>query len=405
MKTKMLVWSDYCASTGFANVMSNILRRLDPEEFEIDVVAVNYRGDPNYDRERFPGKIYPAISSNIKPYDDMWGRQKLLDLLREGSYDTLFMLQDVNVADKIMHLVNQVRKNYGKKFKTVYYFPIDSPPHMKWIKNSVSMVDIPVAYTRYGYECASMSDPKLEHRLLKIPHGVDLYDFYFIEDRDSVQQYRQWHFPATIGKFLLLNVNRNQPRKDIPRSLLLLHELKKTRDDVAMFLHMSNGDIGGDLTPVANQLGLKLGVDYFMPEGLTADGFSIELLNMIYNMSDAVISTSLGEGWGLSLTEAMATRTLVIAPDHSAISEILAHDRGILVKAGDRASLWTVINNDNMVLRPLTNVEDMADKISMLIDFAHRPSKGVMIDRAYDWVIELDWNDIIEQWKPLLKSE
>lgn len=405
MKTKLLVWSDYCASTGFANVMSNILRRLDPDEFEIDVLAVNYRGDPDYDKERFPGKIYPAILSSIKPYDDMWGRQKLLDLLREGNYDTLFMLQDVNVVDKIAPIINKVKREYGKRFKTVYYFPIDSPPHMKWIKNSVSMVDVPVAYTKYGYQCASMSDPKLEHRLLQIPHGVDLNDFHPIEDWEAVQQYRRWHFPATMGKFLLLNVNRNQPRKDIPRSLLLLHELKKTRDDVALFLHMSNGDIGGDLTPVANQLGLVKDVDYFMPPDLKAEGYPIEIVNMIYNMSDAVISTSLGEGWGLSLTEAMATKTITIAPDHSAISEILDEGRGLLVKAGNTTSLWTIINNDNMVLRPLTNVEHMAEKIDTLIRFPDSRITQDIIKKAYEWVIKLDWDDIVEQWKPLLKPE
>lgn len=400
-KIKMLVWSDYCVFTGFGNVMSNIIRRLDQDKYEIDVLGVNYHGDPDYDHDRFPGKVYPCIVSNVKPYNDHTGRQRLIDLVREGDYDIVFMLQDTFIAEAVIPTLLEVRKKYKKRFKMVYYFPIDSPPWKRWIVNSVWSVDVPVAYTKYGAECAQMSDD--ENREVRVvPHGIDLNDFFYIEDRDNVSNYRKWHFPASDGKFMLLNMNRNQPRKDIPRTLQVLHELKKTRDDVCLFLHMSNKDIGGDLTPIANQLGLRKDIDYFLPPDLSDQNYPTRLVNIVYNMSDALITTTLGEGWGLSLTEAMATRTPVLAPDILPISEILADGRGILVKAGNNASLWKVIDGDNMVLRPLTDVEDMADQINGLIDTKYIDDPVTV---AYEWVKTLNWDIIVDQhWKEILDA-
>lgn len=404
MKTKMLVWSDYVVPTGFSNVMSNILRRLDRDKYSIDVLAVNYYGDPDYDHDRFPGKIYPAVTSTIRPYNDLTGRQRLIDLAREGDYDILFMLQDTFIAQDVIPILKDVREKFNKNFKMIYYFPIDSPPWMKWLKNSVCKVDVPVAYTKYGAECCESSG-LLEKEMMVVPHGIDLNDFFHIEDRDNINNYRKWHFPASEGKVMLLNVNRNQPRKDIPRSLQLLHELKKTRDDICLFLHMSNKDIGGNLTPVANQLGLEENIDYFMPSDLDQKGYEVSLLNIIYNISDMLITTTLGEGWGLSLTEAMAVKLPIVAPDILPISEILGNgERGFLADSGSNASLWTIIDSDNMVLRPLVDVEDMARKIDSAIQIpAIAKHKS---DQAYLWVQNLNWDTIVDKyWEEILVSD
>lgn len=407
MKTKILVWSDYAVPTGFANVMSNILRRLPEDEFEIDVLGVNFNGNPDYDRDRFPGRIWPARTIGVGPYNDLHGKQKLLDMLKEGFYDTLFILQDTFVAQELMSYILNIRKKYNKQFKIVYYFPIDSPPWSNWITNSVSKVDVPVVYTQYGYENCLVADPTLKSRLKVIPHGIDLEDFYKITEDDNYLSYRSFYYPASMGKFLLGNINRNQPRKNIVRSLQLLRELRtRGREDVALYLHMNLQDIGGDFSVAAAHLDLKKDIDYFIPKDLSSKGYPIFKLNMIYNMLDAVITTSYGEGWGLSLTEAMAAQKLVIGPDHTSIGEILGDGRGILVNAGQNSNYWTTIDADNMTLRPVTNVIDMADKIEAVIDGNHIEDVEDTIENAYKWVQTLDWNILVEKyWKELLVAE
>src|SRR6185437_13411207 len=91
-KLRVLAWGDYCCNTGFGTVMSNIEAT---GEFEIDIVGINYDGDP-YDHDFWKGTVYPAMRGSIQQgaYADVFGRQRVLDLLGTNDYDVLFMVQD-----------------------------------------------------------------------------------------------------------------------------------------------------------------------------------------------------------------------------------------------------------------------------------------------------------------------
>src|SRR5438105_3904833 len=112
-KIRILAWGDYCCTTGFATVMSNIMRTLHASgKYEITVVGINYTGDP-YDKDLFPGQVWPAkpgTISNGTVYDDVYGRQRLLDLAGSGQYDVLFMLQDTFILETIMEPMLQTQK-------------------------------------------------------------------------------------------------------------------------------------------------------------------------------------------------------------------------------------------------------------------------------------------------------
>ena len=86
-KVKILALGDYCCSTGFATVMSNIMMNLeDTGRYDIDVVGINFDGNPDYNHDRFPGKVWPAVNVlRGGPYGDPYGRQQFLDLLHTGS--------------------------------------------------------------------------------------------------------------------------------------------------------------------------------------------------------------------------------------------------------------------------------------------------------------------------------
>ena len=113
----------------------------------------------------------------------------------------------------------------------------------------------------------------------------------------------------------------------------------------------------------------------------TSSGFPTHILNDIYNSVDAIITTTLGEGWGLSISEGMAVKKPVIAPDHTSISEILGKtnagtaERGILVKTKD----GFVQQHDNSRVRPITDAEDMADKMEMVME--NRAALQPMVDK------------------------
>jgi glycosyltransferase involved in cell wall biosynthesis len=401
-KIKVLAWGDFCCSTGFSTVMSNIWKRLDATgKYDLDVVGINYSGDP-YDKEKFPGNVFTAMSAlNLKPpYNDPYGRQKLLDILSAGQYDIVFLLQDTFILQTIMPQLLELQSTLEKPFKTVYYYPIDATPKRDWITEAVVPTNYPVAYTQYGYDECVKIDPSLADRLSIIYHGNSFDNYNYIEDRESVKAFRNSAFRGeTDNKFLIVNVNRNQRRKDVARSLMILKEIKdRGINDVILYMHMAHEDVGGNIIDMANSLDLKMGVDYVVPENFSVhSGFPEEVVNFIYNSADAFLTTTHGEGWGLSVTEAMSTKTPIVAPNNTSLTEMLADNRAFLIDSGADPSMWIIKDSDNDRLRPLMDVKQAADR---LIDIKN----GILpdIEGAYEWVSNLTWDNIAKQWEDLI---
>ena len=404
-KIKVLVLADYCCTTGFATVSSNVMRQLESTgKYELTIVAINYTGDP-YDTEKFPGLVYPALNIANMNTNDPYGRQKFLDMAGTGEYDLIYMIQDTFIVQTIIKALLETRAALQRKFKIVYYFPIDAAPKKDWITECVSLVDYPVVYTEYGKELVLEIDPSLESRLSVLYHGTNTKDFHYVEDRDVVAEFRHNYFAGKAdGKFLITNVNRNQIRKDPMRNFFILNELRKRgHDNVVLYLHMSHNDQAGNILVMADHFNFKMGEDYILPSPRVFNenqGISVEMLNMIYNCSDALLTTTLGEGWGLSITEAMSTKVPVVAPNNTSIAEILADGRGLLTKSGADPSLWTMLGSgDNERIRPLMDVKDAADNIEKLMN-GYMPD----IEQAYKWATKNTWEAICKQWEKIFDS-
>lgn len=410
-KIKVLAWGDYCCATGFATVMGNIMRELHKTgKYEIDVLAINYTGDP-YDPNKWPGKVWPAMSGIMMQspeYNDVYGRQRLLDLMGSGDFDVVFMVQDTFVLQPIIKEVKKTQaalavKEGMKTFKTIYYFPIDAQPKPEWVTEVVANVDFPIAYTNYARDEVLRYAPALKDKLRVIYHGTNFDHFFPIEDEEEVSKFRKEFFQGKAdGKFLIANVNRNQSRKDTVRNLMVLKELlRRGRKNVMMYLHMQYMDVGGNVFVMGEQLGVN-GDDaaYILPGPNIFNanqGMPIEDINKVYNASDMMFTPTLGEGWGLSITEAMATKTPIVAPGNTSINEILADGRGHIVPAGNSPSLWIVKENDNERIRPLMDVEKAVDAIERIMD-GDLPD----IEAAYKWVRKLDWPDIVKEWETII---
>jgi len=398
-KTRVLALCDYVCSTGFATVSSNILQNIHGTgRYDIDVVGINYTGNP-YDEKRFPGRVFPAMNIENMQMGDPYGRQKFLDMLGTGVYDVVFILQDTFVVQDMVPVIKQTYEALEKKFKTVFYFPFDCTPKKEWITDVVDAFDYPVAYTRYGKQLIADVDPKIAERTEVIYHGTNTTDFHYVEDREDIAKFRKAYFAGVAdGKFLLSNINRNQPRKDVMRNLMVLAELKKRgRDNILLYLHMAHDDVGGNILVMADHFGLKVGQDFLLPSPRVFEpnsGIPIDALNYIYNASDAVITTTLGEGWGLSITEAMATKTPVIAPKNTSMVEMLENNRGLLAESGNTPSMWIMKEQDNERLRPLVDVEDAASKVELLLDGVLSPD----VEAAHAWAIGHSWESVTKDW-------
>jgi len=373
-------------ATGFATVSRNVLEALyKTGRYDIEVLGINYWGDPH----DFPYKIWP-VGNNAER--DPYGRKKIVNMIPKMDFDILFFMQDSFILDFLPELIPHLKKNRETPFKSVVYFPIDGTPKPEWIKN-VSFCDEVITFANFGRKLCQETYP-IVGDMSVIPHGVNINEYKPLP-KDEVADFRKRYFGRHADKFIYMNLNRNQQRKDIPRTIQAFHELRKKEPNTLLYLHMAKQDQGWNLPEVCRAYDFSLTDDVIFPQNFGPNqGYPREIVNMLYNCVDCVVSASLGEGWGLSWIEAMAAKTPVIMPRNTAMIENITEDVGYLVKSGTNPSLWTVLPYDNEVRRPLVDVEDLIDK--MLHVYNNYEEAMTKAEQAYKFVTgTLDWQTAV----------
>jgi len=417
-KIKLLFFGDVPAlvPTGFGNVAKNILAQLQATgKYDITVLGINYYGDPH----DLPYKIYPAGINNA---GDVYGRQRLLDLLRNKKldFDVLFTLQDTFIMATVGEAIKKIRDgfitekiidgqikkifNKGRNFKWIYYYPIDAVPEKEWLDKSVKFADVAVPYTQYAKtKCLNHIDRQYE----VIYHGVDTKNFYPMAKEEKDKFAEEFFKNNDLrNSFMIVNVNRNQERKGLLYTLLAFKIFRTLIPNSVLYTHCDvENDRGGNLKKMAARLGITENWLYPNPEIYKhGRSFSEDYMNGIYNLADINISTTFGEGWGLSCSEGMATKTLGIFPDNTSLTEILADGRGLLYKSGNPSTQIIGLGLlDNSIIRPLPNVEDLVDK--MLWAYSHCDEVKEIEEKAYAWMLEnITWEKICSDWDQLIEK-
>jgi len=400
-KIRLVFYGDApCVATGFGKVSSNILPVFhESGDYVISCFGVNYMNVPH----PYPFQIYGMLPN---PQGDPYGREKIQQILPQMEFDIAFFLQDSFILTFLPNIINECRKR-GRNFRSLVYFPIDGVPWVEWIQ-AMSAADRCVTYTQYGRRQCINAYPEIEPKLEVIPHGISLREFYPLSP-EEVEQKRKVYFGKHADKFIVINVNRNQQRKDLPASMMAFKLFKADCPNSVLYLHCAEKDVGWDLPRVAKHLGLKLGEDVLFPPNFNVNsGYPVEIVNHLYNCADVCISSTVGEGWGLSASECMGTRTPGIFPQNTSLTEIFADGRGFLARSGDTENMRIVLPMDNEVVRPRTNVNDVAKYLKRLYEDKQsggRIAKNIT-DKAYKWVVEnLQWEKhIVPRFDRIIKE-
>jgi glycosyltransferase involved in cell wall biosynthesis len=392
-KKKILVYGDSpTVKTGFGSVTRNVMEVVHKTGlYDIDIFGINYHGVPH----DFPYKIWPA-ADHVE--HDPFGRKKFCYFAMQHDFDILWVLQDTFIVDFLPELISHLKANRKKPFKVMMYYPVDSIIKSDWFKN-IKDVDQLVSYTNFGKE-ETLVNGNIDN-IEVIYHGVSTKDFHPLPDKE-VQAFRSNYFKSHGNKFIFMNVNRNQQRKDIPRTIMAFSRFKKQVPNSMLYLHMAKNDQGWDIEELCTRFNLSITEDVILPSNFEPNqAYPIEVLNLLYNCCDCVLSTTLGEGFGLGWIEAMACKKPVITPNNTAMKELITKDLGYLVDSGSNDSLWTCIPNDNNILRPLVDVDHM---VQVMLDVYNNYTEAEKrADNAYEWVTnDMQWSgDIAKQWQKI----
>lgn len=415
---KVLCLFDYNAFTGFATVSKNIKRELKNHfgsDLHLDICGINYFGEPY--REDDGTYVISAIKS--APKKDDFGRFGFLKILKDSNeYDGVFIIQDLGVISPIANILKTIReekaRNNQKLFKSMFYFPVDCRLVEK-ITQDIEVFDTLVTYTEYGRNEILRLRPELKGKIKVVPHGNNAKDFYPLP-QNEIDEFRKEYFGDNADKFIITNINRNQPRKDIPTTIFAFIEAKKQwksegiPSEPFLYLHMHPKDpMGWDLRAIFIQTDLVEGKDYkLLDNDIANNGASVEMLNKIYNASDLYVTTTLGEGWGLTLTEAMATRTPIVCPLSTSFIEMTNNGK----RAYSIDTLVPYCNSVDNIVRIQCDFNDVADtivhiakgKAMLLEDIGFMDNYNKRLDDAYNYIQSLSWKSVCKSWVEYFKD-
>jgi D-inositol-3-phosphate glycosyltransferase len=408
---RILWYSDFLRHTGFGNVAEELISRLSKTgKYEFVVVGINYNGVPYCTpaSEYFHLKdipVYPAFTGG--PQSSLFGYDVVAEFLKSQKFDIFFALQDTFNLIPLKEAITAAKKH--KNFKYILYFPVDGDIHTSWIEDAIKLADIPVTYSDFGKKIVTDKNPYID--LMIVPHGVDLDTFKPFETKEERTTFRKTYFNIEDDVFLITNVNRNQPRKDLPRTIIAFKKFCEENKDIKarLYLHCSPQDGAGHKLHefTKNYLPEELWDRVIMPSDMVmgGNGIPVETLSMVYAASDLVTSTTYGEGWGLSTVEAMASKTPVVMPNNSVNPQLLGknEERGYLVKSGgDDLSDYNVMKYDNELMRPLTDVNDLVSKWKHVYDNKEEAKQKAEV--AYEWLQDFTWDKIVKQWEEIFDN-
>jgi glycosyltransferase involved in cell wall biosynthesis len=248
------------------------------------------------------------------PGGDALGIGRLIWTIDRCQPDVVVLLNDPwHVPLYTRHL--KQFKEYAQ-LPTVGYIAVDG---LNCAGRGMNHLDLAVFWTEFAEKEARLGGFKRDSAV--VPLGVDLMNYY-PEEKPLARTARG--LPSELHDvFIVGNANRNQPRKRLDLTIRYFAKWleKYPHSDAYLYLHVApTGDKGYDCEQLADYYGVKERLMLMTPEMFY--GITEEQMRDTYNTFDVQISTTQGEGFGLTTLEGMACGVPQIVPNWSALGEL-----------------------------------------------------------------------------------
>ena len=323
---RLLVVGDGYGVSGFSRVIRGILEPL-RSRYQIHHLAVGYFGDPH----DYAWPLYAAMAGG-----DYFGVKRIRNLAEVLKPDLIFVVSTFKTLGAYLEALRPI----GADGKVVAYCPVESGPIAPEVVPPLAGLAKLVLYTRSAKQVfldalAKSALPASQAEMLDpcvLPHGVDTGRFHAMssgkagpaEERGAAKRQLFGDDEELWDSFIVLNANRNQPRKRIDVTLkgFALFAADKP-NNVRLYLHMGIEDIGWNVVTLAERYGITDRL-ILSNQSMSLPSVSDAELNVIYNACEVGLNTCSSEGWGLVSFEHGATRAAQIVPRHAALEELWA---------------------------------------------------------------------------------
>lgn len=400
----LLVSTHAQQTTGYSKVSHNLVQQLAKEaRIELHHFGFQRFFDIGIGYRPYPAgvQVYDPVQREKEdssvPKEQGFGYSQLPEVVRRVQPHVVLIYNDAAVICSFLEkLAAAFPKPEDRCYKMVIYFDqvytMQRPDLLARIERNT---DAYFAFTEYWRRCLQEQGLKKPVHILR--HGFDA-ETYRPMDRLALR--RKHNIAENV--FLMVNVNRNTPRKRYDLLVIAFAELvaRYPQKPIALLCVCDTGDQGGfpiyeiytrelikRRVPVEQNLGKLLITK-------TALNYTDETVNELYCMADCGVTAAEGEGFGLCQFEAMGCGVPQVVPDVGGFKDFCRPDNAVLVKP-DRAYYIPYAYSS---LGGIAEVVDPADLClgmeEYLLDSELRDQHG---KAARETVLKYRWEDEVKE--------
>lgn len=305
MANKILWLSDAdIQGSGYSSITNPLCNALTDLGHEVKEIGLGYHGEEHWNKFGIiPARDFNDVIASMKNFSFKW------------KPDVFVCALDIPHQEKLLGILG----GEGFPYKYIGIMPIEAGPLCVSWAMALMQMNKCFIISEYGANEARKVGLSVEH--LQIGIDTNLWLYRTPEEKSKVRE--------SIGidddTFVVLTVADNQERKNPHRLLETYADFSKGKKTKYILVTREWNLAGGRLRDYAQELGIS---QHFM---LMERGMSQEQLRKLYVASDAFLLASKAEGLCLPILEAMSVGVPVIATNCTAIPELLADGRGLLV--------------------------------------------------------------------------
>jgi len=334
-------------SNGYSRVVYYIAKFLGAKP---DIRLTVY-GFQNYNQTK-GGEARSDVPSEVIMHDALahenpkrhgFGEKEIAEYIKKRPQDVVIIFNDMVITSALVNTLKaELTKEERASFKLVSYMDQVYPYQKKmYINNLNENFDAVVAFTPYWRDVARSLGVK--RPMYVFPHGFDPQLYYPVP-----QELARVFYNIPRNAFVILNLNRNQPRKrwdhtvmayaDVVARHIALQKTSPARATRPILLMIATQMDGfWNLTDIFEHELSKRGVDWevgrrYIISLAKPQQMSDTEINILYNASDIGLNTCEGEGFGLCQFEHAAVGCPQVVANIGGFKEFLNNSISTLVE-------------------------------------------------------------------------